>query len=148
VLIFSGLYGVVGPADPLPDHRLKMGDTVPGVGRPGAYWRPLVTEALAERLKGAVVWDLLSGEYEAAWTPSKVPLKRRITARFVDAEGRTVSHWNKLLKGALVRHVLTEQPASAAALTSFDHPLGYQYDPDASTGVGTPLEQAVFTERR
>ena len=35
------------------------------------------------------------------------------TVRFLDAEGRTVSHWNKLLKGSLVRWLLVEQPHRA-----------------------------------
>ena len=58
---------------------------------------------------------------------------RRVTVRFLDAEGRTVSHWNKLLKGSLVRWLLTEQPAGPEALGAFRHPLGYRFDPGASS---------------
>jgi hypothetical protein len=53
----------------------------------------------------------------------------------VEHDGRTVSHWNKLLKGAVVRWLLTEQPADATAIERFVHPLGYQYDPDASSAL-------------
>ncbi len=49
-------------------------------------------------------------------------------------DGRTdlvaVSHWNKLLKGALVRHVLAHQLTEVEGLADFDHPLGYRYAPD------------------
>ena len=32
VVIFSGLWGAVRPADPIPDYKLKMGATLPGLG--------------------------------------------------------------------------------------------------------------------
>ena len=59
-----------------------------------------------------------------------------ISVRFLDEVERngrrqlvTVSHWNKLLKGALVRHVVTTQLDDVDGLTAFTHPLGYVYDP-------------------
>jgi hypothetical protein len=42
----------------------------------------------------------------------------------------TVAHWNKLLKGALVRHVLATQLREVDGLAEFDHPLGYVFDPE------------------
>jgi len=57
---------------------------------------------------------------------------QRVTLRFVDADGRTVSHWNKLLKGSVVRWLLTRQPGGPEELAGFDHPLGYRLDPSAS----------------
>ena len=56
-----------------------------------------------------------------------------MTVRFLDVEGRTVSHWNKLLKGSLVRWLLTEQPAGPEELGDFRHPLGYRFDRRASS---------------
>jgi hypothetical protein len=44
-----------------------------------------------------------------------------------------VSHWNKLLKGALVRHLLATGLDDPAGLTAFEHPLGYRYRPDLTT---------------
>jgi hypothetical protein len=35
-----------------------------------------------------------------------------------------VSHWNKLLKGALVRHLLATQLTEPAGLAEFRHPEG------------------------
>ena len=62
------------------------------------------------------------------WTGAPRRPARRVTVRFLDAQGRTVSHWNKLLKGSLVRWLLTEQPLGPEALGSFRHPLGYRFD--------------------
>jgi cytoplasmic iron level regulating protein YaaA (DUF328/UPF0246 family) len=132
VLVFSGLWGVVRPRDPVPAYRLKMGASLPGLGKLSTWWRPRLTAALAPALRGRVVWDLLPAEHAAAWSPAEVPVARRITVRFVDAGGRTVSHWNKLLKGALVRHVLAEGITDPGALADFEHPSGYRLDPAAS----------------
>ena len=146
VRIFSGLWGIVGPADPIPDYKLKMGATLPRLSRPArrlsAWWRPAITAALAPEVADRVVWDLLPGEHRAAWAPCVTvgdpdAVRRIVSVRFCDEvvrHGRselvTVSHWNKLLKGALVRHVLTHQLTEVEGLVEFDHPLGYRYAPE------------------
>jgi cytoplasmic iron level regulating protein YaaA (DUF328/UPF0246 family) len=132
VLIASGLWGLSSPRDPVPHYRLKMGANLPPLGKLSTWWRPHLTAALAERLAGRVVWDLLPNEHAAAWTPAAVPVRRRVTVRFVDAQGRTISHWNKLLKGALVRHLLSERPAGPEALAGWAHPSGYRVDRELS----------------
>jgi cytoplasmic iron level regulating protein YaaA (DUF328/UPF0246 family) len=143
VAIVSGLWGLVRPGDPIPDYKLKMGATLAPLGRLATWWRHRLTEALAPTVAGRVVWDLLPGEHRAAWsppTPASAPgaPSRIITVRFLDettplrSADRTftvVSHWNKLLKGALVRHVLATQLRDPEGLASFDHPEGYRYDP-------------------
>ena len=139
VRIFSGLWGVVAPADPIPDYKLKMSATLPRLGRLATWWRPAVTAALAPEVADATVWDLLPNEHRAAWAPDLdgASAPRTIVAvRFLDEVERngtrqlvTVSHWNKLLKGALVRHVIATQLDDVDGLAGFDHPLGYRYDP-------------------
>jgi cytoplasmic iron level regulating protein YaaA (DUF328/UPF0246 family) len=143
VLIASGLWGVVGPSDPIPDYRLKMGARLPGLGTLSTWWRPRLTEALAPRLRGRVVWDLLPQEHAAAWDPGAVPVARRVTVRFVTAEGRTVSHWNKLLKGALVRHLAVTGLADPEGLADFAHPAGYRLD-RAASDLGGPVAAVVL----
>ena len=146
VRIFSGLWGVVGPADPIPDYKLKMGATLGRLSRPpvrlSTWWRPALTVALAPEVAGRVVWDLLPGEHRAAWAPCVTATdpdapRAIVSVRFCDRVERggrsqlvTVSHWNKLLKGALVRHLLAHQLTDVEGLVEFDHPLGYRYDPD------------------
>lgn len=141
VVIFSGIFGLVTPTDPIPDHRLKMNVSLPSIGKVSTDWREPITDALADRVRGATVWNLLPGEHAAAWRPAAAGTAdgpaAMLSVRFVDegAPSRgtrtftTVSHWNKLLKGALVRFVLATGADEPAALTRFAHPEGYVYDP-------------------
>jgi len=129
----SGLWGLVAPADPIPPYRLKMSASLAGMGRLSTWWRPRLNPVLADLTAGRVVWDLLPSEHEAAMDWSACSTSRLITVRFLDAEGRRVSHWNKLLKGSLVRWLLAEQPAGPEALAGFRHPLGYRFDERASS---------------
>jgi len=128
----SGLWGLVAPADPIPTYRLKMSASLDGLGRLSTWWRPRLAPVLATLTADRVVWDLLPIEHEAAMDWSTATPARRVTVRFLDARGRTVSHWNKLLKGSLVRWLLTEQPEGPEDLGAFRHPLGYRYDRRAS----------------
>jgi cytoplasmic iron level regulating protein YaaA (DUF328/UPF0246 family) len=146
LLTVSGLWGVVAPADPIPHYKLKMSASVPPLGRLATWWRPALTEALAGHLRGRVVWDLLPIEHAAAWVPAAVPVRRRLTVRFVDRRGATVSHWNKLLKGALVRRLLLEPVADPAELAGWRHPAGYRLDLRASE-LGADPALLVFRER-
>jgi len=155
VVIFSGLWGVVRPTDPIPDYKLKMGASLPGLGKPARFWKPILSESLAEAIAASgteTVWDLLPNEHAAAWDPSVAG--RRIRVRFLDDVVRggertlvTVSHWNKLLKGALVRHVVEHELNDPAGLVDFDHPEGYRYDPSLTTITGGGTDIALVTRR-
>jgi len=156
VVIFSGLWGVVGPGDPIPDYKLKMGAGLVPLGRLSTWWRPAVTEALAPMVAGRVVWDLLPNEHRAAWTPPPAGSERGapaaiIAVRFLDEDPTrhgerqftAVSHWNKLLKGALVRYVLGTQLREPDGLANFTHPRGYRYDPSLTTTRRGRVELAM-----
>ena len=134
VLIFSGLWGLVAPGDPIPDYKLKMGASLGRTGRLATWWREPLTGALADVARGRVVWNLLPGEHDAAWRPQDVPLRDHCTVRFLerrpDGSLRAVSHWNKLLKGALVRHLLEHPDHGPSELAQWQHPLGYRLAPD------------------
>src|SRR4051812_25404923 len=124
VRIVSGLWGLVAPEDEIPPYKLKMSASLPDLGRLSTWWRPRLAPVVGSLAEGRVVWDLLPIEHEAAMDWSRARPELRVTVRFVDAEDKTVSHWNKLLKGALVRWILTEQPDGPDDLRAFDHPLG------------------------
>ena len=141
VLIFSGLWGVVRPDDLIPDYKLKMGATLAPVGKLSTWWREPLTAALASTVSGTVVWNLLPKEHDNAWAPfapahsSSAP-SAIFSVKFLD-EGKpvkgersftTVNHWNKLLKGALVRFILETGADDPKALSTFRHPEGYRYD--------------------
>lgn len=140
VRILSALWGVVSPTDEIPDYKLKMGASLRGLGRLSTAWRAPITDALAPLAKGVTVWNLLPNEHAAAWNPEPIGSSEGpaaiLTVKFLDetTKGRgarsftTVSHWNKLLKGALVRFVLATGADEPDALTAFRHPEGYEYD--------------------
>ncbi|MFN8019405.1 MAG: peroxide stress protein YaaA [Acidimicrobiales bacterium] len=132
VLVVSGLWGLVAPSDPIPHYKLKMSANVAPFGKLSTWWRPQITAALAPRVERAVVWDLLPIEHSAAVDWSALAPHDRRTVRFVDADGKTVSHWNKLLKGSLVRWLVGRAGTSVDDLAGFDHPQGYRYDPAAT----------------
>jgi cytoplasmic iron level regulating protein YaaA (DUF328/UPF0246 family) len=141
----SGLWGLVAPTDPIPAYRLKMSAALPDLGRLSTWWRPRLAPVLADLVDDRVVWDLLPKEHSAAIDWASPSPRQRITVRFVDRSDRTVSHWNKLLKGALVRWILTARPRAATDLEGFDHPLGYRLDPSASDLTG-PVAGLVLRE--
>ncbi len=62
-----------------------------------------------------------------------------------------MSHWNKLLKGALVRHLLAHPLDDPDGLADFEHPEGYAYRRDLSTsqatGIGTTTDVALVAVR-
>ncbi len=155
VVVFSGLWGLVRPTDPIPDYKLKMGASLPGLGKPARFWKPLISDALAGAMAASetdTVWDLLPNEHSAAWDPSVAG--RHIRVRFLDDVVKngertlvTVSHWNKLLKGALVRHVVEHGLDDPDGLVDFDHPEGYRYDPSLTETTGTTTDLALVTRR-
>ncbi len=151
VVIFSGLWGAVRPTDPIPDYKLKMGAALPDLGKPSRYWKPHLTNALSAAASGTV-WDLLPNEHAVAWDPTIAG--HRIRARFLDDVEKNgdrtlvaVSHWNKLLKGVLVRHLLEHRLDEPGGLVDFAHPQGYTYRPDLTTTSGNTTDIALVSVR-
>ena len=58
-VILSGLFGLLRPDDLIPNYRLRIDATLPGIGKIAKYWRSHVSLLLNETLKGRFVWDLL-----------------------------------------------------------------------------------------
>jgi uncharacterized protein len=155
-LIMSGLFGMVSPYDLIPTYKLKMGAKVRLNKACSAIWKPLITKALKSTAEKGVIWDLLPNEHSAAWDPSKVSCDVRFTVKFLEAgtDGRlkTVSHWSKALKGALVRHLLANPGAAGDAasaldlLADFSHPEGYEFRPDLTNGMDGAKELVFIKE--
>ncbi|MBC8194201.1 MAG: peroxide stress protein YaaA [Acidimicrobiia bacterium] len=149
VVIFSGLWGVLRPTDQIPDYKLKMGASLPGFGKPARFWKPVITGQLAGT---DVVWDLLPNEHSAAWDPTVAG--QRIRVRFLDEVDRggerrlvVVSHWNKLLKGSLVRFLAESRADDPGQLVDFEHPEGYSFDPSLTTTSGATTDVALVARR-
>ncbi len=143
VLIFSGLWGLVAPSDAVPDYKIKMGASLPRVGKLSTMWAPHVTGYLCDVAEGRTIWNLLPNEHDAAWRPPSSTAQYRVKFLERRPSGKlvAVAHWNKLLKGALVRFLAANPSADAAALGEWEHPLGYRLDPDRTetNEAGTTL---------
>jgi uncharacterized protein len=153
VVVLSALWGAVAPRDPIPDYKLKMSASLADLGRLATWWRPALSPLLDDLAARRVVWNLLPGEHASAWKPGGTAAAT-ISVRFLDEltrKGRrelvTVSHWNKLLKGALVRHVVEHQLREPDGLARFAHPQGYVYRPDLTSTRGTDVEVALVASR-
>jgi len=105
VLVPSALLGLSRATDPVPDFRLKLSVSLPGLGRLDRFWRPVVTAALG-RTRGPVV-DLLPNEHAAAADLASLA-SRVVRVAFVDAGGAAVGHDAKAVKGEVARAVLLE----------------------------------------
>ena len=85
----------------------------------------------------AAVWGPLPLEHSAAVDLGGVP---RTTVVFLEPNARgelvAVAHWNKLLKGALVRHLLREPGTDAADLADWEHPEGFVLGADRTVVDG------------
>jgi cytoplasmic iron level regulating protein YaaA (DUF328/UPF0246 family) len=106
LLVFSGLWGVVGIDDRIPAYRCAAGVSLPGVGGVGTFWRKALSEALAEATRKRLVIDLRSGPYAAMWQPAGPHATIRVLHERVVGGAATrsvVSHFNKATKGRLVR---------------------------------------------
>lgn len=153
VVIFSGLWGLVRPTDPIPDYKLKMGGSLKATGRLGTWWKPRLDTAIADELTERTVWNLLPNEHDAAWSGASAAAAV-VSVRFIDEVGATgatrlivVSHWNKLLKGALVRHVLANQLDDVNGLADFEHPEGYRYRPGLTVRDGNQIAVSLVARR-
>jgi len=134
-LIFSGVWGLLRPTDLIPDYKLKIDATLPGLGRVSSFWKPDLSRVLNPILAGQIVWDLLPGAHRTAWD-GKAKSAVRWQVKFVErvesrgkVSHRTVNHWSKALKGALVRYLCAHPITDVDALADFEHPQGYVYDP-------------------
>jgi cytoplasmic iron level regulating protein YaaA (DUF328/UPF0246 family) len=122
VVIVSGLLGLVALDDPVPEYRLKMGASLPPLGRLATWWRPRLSPVLNRRLARADVVDLLPQEHAAAWEPAPRRYASFHRVRFRDAAGVVAGHDAKAAKGLLARHLLTSPLDVEGALATFAHP--------------------------
>jgi len=156
VVIMSGLFGMIRPNDMIPSYILKMGGRLISDNTCAAVWRPLISKALGRTDENSVIWDLLPIEHSAAWDSSVVPHRTRFTVKFLargeNGRFKTISHWSKALKGALVRHLILNiseagslQP-SLGLVAGFSHQEGYEFCPEMTRKVDKSLELVFVKE--
>lgn len=134
-IIFSGLFGLLRPDDLIPNYRLRMEASVPGIGRVNQYWRKHASALLNKRLVGAFVWNLLPGAHQDAWQDDHT-YAEMVKVQFYDlvkGKRKAVSHGVKPLRGKLVNFIVRETIEEAEPLYCWEHPDGYRYDAEASS---------------
>ncbi|MCF6521826.1 peroxide stress protein YaaA [Streptomyces sp. JJ36] len=156
LLVFSGLWGVVGVRDRIPAYRCPGGVRLPGLGPLGGYWREPLSGVLPRAAAGGLVLDLRSSAYAAMWRPAgelagRTATVRVLHARTVDGVERrsVVSHFNKATKGRLVRALLEAGavPGSPAELVEAVRDLGYAVEAEEPARAGRPWRlDVVVTE--
>jgi len=121
VVVVSGLLGLVGFDDPVPDYRVKMGASLKPMGKLSTWWRDPLSTTLNDWADGRVVIDLLPNEHRAAWTPSD-SMREHVVVSFIEKSGKVAGHDAKAAKGLLARHLLEKPGDPMEALRSWTHP--------------------------
>lgn len=121
VVVVSGLLGLVGFDDPVPDYRVKMGASLKPMGKLSTWWREPLSKALNEWAEGRVVIDLLPNEHRAAWIPGDA-MREHLVVTFVEKSGKVAGHDAKAAKGMLARHLLESSGDLMKALEAWTHP--------------------------
>lgn len=102
IVVVSGLGGLFGFTDPVPEYRLKMGASLAPVGSVTKFWYPQLTEPIAAA--GGTVIDLLPLEHASAvCRPAGVEWVR---VELTGSDGRRAGHHAKAAKGRLARALL------------------------------------------
>lgn len=154
VLVFSGLWGVVGPADRLPPYRLSMGVRLPPLGGLGAHWRRALSGPLGGLAEGRLLVDCRSASYAAAFKPAGATAGRTVAVRVlrervVDGTVRrsVVSHMAKATRGDIARALLVEgvDAATPEELVSALRDLGHTVElaPPAGPGAARVMDVVV-----
>lgn len=147
VLISSGLWGAVRLDDPIPPYRCSIGAKLPVLGGLSAYWKKALEPMMARVAGDALVLDLRSGAYAAAWTPRGEVAERTAQVRVLhERDGRrtVVSHFNKATKGRLVRDLLAAgaDPGTPGELAGALRDLKYTVEEQAAV-AGKPRQLDV-----
>jgi cytoplasmic iron level regulating protein YaaA (DUF328/UPF0246 family) len=122
IIVLSGLLGLVGFDDQIPDYKLKMGASFAPIGKLSTWWREPLSKALNAQLAGHHVIDLLPNEHRAAWTPTPDAYASLSSVTFVEKSGKVAGHDAKAAKGLLARHLLESTGSPLDALASWEHP--------------------------
>ncbi|GAA1084550.1 peroxide stress protein YaaA [Nocardiopsis composta] len=154
VLVFSGLWGVLGVNDRVPPYRLSMGVKLPPLGGLGAYWRSHLAGPLGKLAEERLIVDCRSAAYAAAFRPSGAAAERTAAVRVLKetASGGTVkrsvvSHMAKATRGAIAHTLLAQgrSPETPAELAEALNDLGHRAEltPPGRGGKASVLDVVV-----
>lgn len=143
VAICSALFGLLRPSDLIPSYRLSSTVNLPPLGPIAALWRRVLGPELLEQVGDGLLVDLRSGPYRTMSKSSKEIAERTVTVRVlrdVGGQRSVVSHFNKAIKGQLVRELLASglTPKSIKEFGDDLRDLGWQVE-----GEGNQLDVVV-----
>lgn len=145
-VIVSGLWGLLRPDDLIPDYKLPVDASIPGVGKVSAFWRPRLSPVLDRLAEGKLVWDLLPAVHADVWDDGRT-YERRIAVKFVTEAGgeRTaVSHGVKSLRGKLASYLVRETAEREDAIVAWNAPDGFRLD-EAATERDDDSRRTIYT---
>jgi uncharacterized protein len=148
IVVTSALFGVIRPHDRIPPYRLSGTTTLPGLGPVATHWRGHLAKSISASLGQGLLLDLRSAAYAGFWRPPTAIADRTVAVRVQhERRGvrRTVSHFNKATKGALVRDLLAsgQSPTTPAGLMLLVRDLGWHAELTEPTRVGSILDVIV-----
>lgn len=113
VFIASGAFGLLAAGEPVPDHRVPMSASVPGIGGLTPYWRRHLADTIPAMVASRhLVVDLRSSDYLATPPVPAAASRHVLSVRVVTerAGARTVvSYSSKLSKGLLARALVAAE---------------------------------------
>jgi uncharacterized protein len=129
VLIASALWGMLRPQDRIPYYRFSAKARLGRIGPLTTWWREALAQALPDE-PGALVIDMRSAAYAAAWKPKRATL---LAVRAFGESGgkrKPVSHMAKAVRGDVARALLLAKvpPADPEAAATVARKAGFEVE--------------------
>jgi len=99
VIIFSNLFGPIKANDPIPEYRLKQGESVDDI-KVDRFYREHSVHLVEEYLQGEDILDLRAIYYNKFYKPTT----NYTTLKFIK-DGKVVSHWAKAYRGIVLKSI-------------------------------------------
>jgi cytoplasmic iron level regulating protein YaaA (DUF328/UPF0246 family) len=99
VILFSNLFGPIRASDPIPEYKLKQGESVGDI-KTEKFYHEHAAALMEAYLSKEEILDLRAGFYDKFYTPAKP----YTTLKFIK-EGKVVSHWAKAYRGIVLREI-------------------------------------------
>lgn len=141
VVVVDPLYGLLAPADEIPDYTLAIDATLPDLGKLSDFWRDPLALTLGPLRGRRAVWDMLPETHRRA-LPKELRVDLSIEfLEVVDGEPRKAGEAAKGPKGKLLRH-LSVQGFTREALEAFASD-GFTFDRDRSSATEVVFSKPV-----
>jgi uncharacterized protein len=98
-IIFSNLFGPLLGGDPIPNYKVKQGNSIGDI-EPDKFYKDRFTYQLDLFIGNSDILDLRAGYYDKFYKTSKP----YTTLKFLK-NGKTVSHWAKAYRGIVLREI-------------------------------------------